>query len=183
MDRTRTPWERCVEFHGHECPGLAVGYRVAQIALKELGVERAQDEELVAIVENDACGVDAIQVLTGCTLGKGNLLYRDYGKQVYTIGNRKNREAIRIVVKSVGWRQELEKLGLNREGRIRFILELQKDDFCTVQKIPLEFPERARIYKSWTCAECGESVMEARLRVKDGEFVCIPCAGEYNRGW
>ena len=20
-------WEKCVEFHGHECPGLAIGYK------------------------------------------------------------------------------------------------------------------------------------------------------------
>ena len=22
-------WKKCVEFHGHECPGLAMGYRAA----------------------------------------------------------------------------------------------------------------------------------------------------------
>ncbi|WP_302049322.1 FmdE family protein [Desulfosporosinus nitroreducens] len=29
-------WERCVEFHGHICPGLAIGFQAAQIALKVL---------------------------------------------------------------------------------------------------------------------------------------------------
>lgn len=77
MDFSSTEWERAVAFHGHSCPGLAIGYRAAKIALRELAAGRAGDEELVAIVETDACGVDTIQVLTGCTLGKGNLLYRD----------------------------------------------------------------------------------------------------------
>ncbi|NIT04240.1 formylmethanofuran dehydrogenase, partial [Candidatus Saccharibacteria bacterium] len=42
-----------VEFHGHLCPGLAIGFRVARAALDELG-QRAEDEELVAVVENDS---------------------------------------------------------------------------------------------------------------------------------
>lgn len=70
----KSSWEKAVEFHGHTCPGLTIGYRVAEIAMGELETIRSVDEELIAIVENDACGVDAIQVLTGCSLGKGNLI-------------------------------------------------------------------------------------------------------------
>jgi len=62
------------------CPGLPGSLR----ALKELK-GRAEDEELVAVVENNLCAVDAVQVMTGCTFGKGNLIFRDYGKQVYTL--------------------------------------------------------------------------------------------------
>ena len=87
-----------IQFHGHACPGLALGYRVANLALKELGL-RARDEELVAIVENNSCAVDAIQFICGCTFGKGNFIYRDFGKQVYTFFKRPNTEALRIAVK------------------------------------------------------------------------------------
>jgi len=73
--------QRAVIFHGHFCPGLAIGYRAAQIAMDALRTDRAEDEELVAIVENDSCAVDAVQVLSGCTFGKGNLIFRDHGKQ------------------------------------------------------------------------------------------------------
>ena len=73
-------FEDTVKFHGHACPGLAIGYRVANLALKEFGL-RARDEELVAIVENNSCAVDAIQFICGCTFGKGNLIFKDYGKQ------------------------------------------------------------------------------------------------------
>ncbi|MGD8916559.1 MAG: FmdE family protein, partial [Syntrophobacterales bacterium] len=62
--------EKTVAFHGHMCPGLAVGIRAAEVALREIG-PHAQDEEVVAVVETDMCGVDAIQFLTGCTFGKG----------------------------------------------------------------------------------------------------------------
>ena len=43
---------QAVEFHGHMCPGLAVGVRAAEIALREIG-PHAQDEEIVAVVETD----------------------------------------------------------------------------------------------------------------------------------
>ena len=64
-------WEKCVEFHGHSCGGLAIGYRAALYAKELLGTGRSEDEEIVCVAENDACGVDAIQVLLGCSAGKG----------------------------------------------------------------------------------------------------------------
>lgn len=78
-------YEEIIQFHGHECPGLAMGYKMATAAMNKLGSIRAEDEQIVAIVENDACGVDALQCVTGCTFGKGNLIFRDYGKHVFTI--------------------------------------------------------------------------------------------------
>lgn len=87
-----------VLFHGHSCPGLALGYRAAMAALEELSLKHSEDEEIVCIVENDSCAVDAVQVITGCTFGKGNLIFKDYGKQVYTFIDRKAGRAIRISV-------------------------------------------------------------------------------------
>ena len=75
-----------IDFHGHLCPGLAWGIRVSEAALAMLG-PRSQDEELVAVVETDSCAVDAIQYLTGCTFGKGNLRYLDHGQNVFTFCN------------------------------------------------------------------------------------------------
>jgi formylmethanofuran dehydrogenase subunit E len=86
-------------FHGHSCFGLAVGFRVAQIAMRWLKAERARDEEIVAIVENKSCAVDAIQFITGCTLGKGNLFVKDYGKHVYTFARRPSGKGVRIALK------------------------------------------------------------------------------------
>ena len=56
-----------IAFHGHWCPGLATGIKVSQVVLAELG--RSSDEEIVAVAETDNCAVDAIQFLTGCTVG------------------------------------------------------------------------------------------------------------------
>lgn len=101
--------EEATRFHGHFCPGLLIGFRAAQIALRELGVERAEDEELVAICENDACGVDAVQVLTGCTVGKGNLILRDWGKQVFIFGRRGNGKLLRVALRYGATAQDPEK--------------------------------------------------------------------------
>ena len=75
-----------IAFHGHCCPGLAFGIRAGEWAIHEFG--RAADEEMVAVVENDSCAVDAIQYLTGCTLGKGNFVFLDYGKMAFSFFRR-----------------------------------------------------------------------------------------------
>ena len=93
-------FDEVVAFHGHACPGLAFGYRVSQLAMEKLVVHRSEDEELVAIVENSSCAVDAIQAMTGCTFGKGNFIFKDFGKQVYTFIRRSDGEAVRV---SVEW--------------------------------------------------------------------------------
>ena len=92
-------WNKCVEFHGHECPGLAIGFRASQIAKEKMELNFSQDEEIVCITENDACGVDAVQFITGCTLGKGNLILKGTGKMAFTFINRKKGEAFRLILK------------------------------------------------------------------------------------
>lgn len=201
----KTDWEKTIEFHGHSCPGLATGYRVSKIALKEIEGKRAEDEELVAIVENDACGVDAVQFITGCTLGKGNLLYRDFGKHVYTFVCRNSGRAIRISVKGGIWKQdendkdyrelreristgkateeEKELFKQLKEKRIHYILEAAMDEFCSLQDITVQLPHKAKIFNSVICVYCGEQVSESRARIYNGQIACIPCAGEYTRGW
>lgn len=186
-------FEDVVVFHGHACPGLALGYRVSLHALKMLG-DRASDEELTATVENSTCAVDAVQVLTGCTFGKGNLIFRDYGKHVYTFMRRPSGEGIRI---SVDWRspeetdkekslwerymkgdRSVEVLNMVHDGKakkIEIIMNAKDDELFTVTKSGMALPEEARIYPSVRCAGCNEKVMEPRARLRDGKIVCIPC--------
>ena len=90
------PFSDVTKFHGHVCPGSAIGYKAAEAGLNELKSHCSQDDEIVAIVENNSCAVDAVQVLTGCTFGKGNLLFKDHGKQVYTFINRTTNEGVRV---------------------------------------------------------------------------------------
>lgn len=172
-------WEEVVDFHGHECPGLAIGYRAAVTALEKLNVNRAKDEELVAIVETDACSVDAIQVIAGCTMGKGNLIYKNHGKQAFTIGNRKTGKAVRVYV-------DPSKLPVDREdrkARMEMILKAPAEDFCKIEFMALPLPEEARIFQSVKCDSCGEKLSEARAKLDGGKILCRACYSPYHRGW
>ena len=186
--------ERVTAFHGHTCPGLAYGYRVARAALEALG-PRARDEELVAVVENDSCAVDAIQVLIGCTFGKGNLVFRDHGKQVYTFYNRETGRGVRISVDyspeestedREAWRRFLDgdtdpalaqRIRELKAAKVRAILEAPAHELLEIREAGDEPPPRARIHASIRCDGCGEKVMETRVRERGGRRLCIPCAG------
>jgi formylmethanofuran dehydrogenase subunit E len=168
-------YEEIIRFHGHECPGLAIGYKMATAAMESLESLRAEDEELVAIVENDACGVDALQCVTGCTFGKGNLLFRDYGKQVYTFYYRSKRSGVRVHFHGRGIPESLRE---DRSALIRWILTASNDSILSVTPVSIPEPQPARILKSIPCALCGESVMESRMRQLDNKPACIPC---YNK--
>lgn len=165
-------YEEIVRFHGHECPGLAIGYRMASAAMESLASTRARDEGLVAVVENDACGVDALQCLTGCTFGKGNLVFRDYGKQVYTVFSRTSGEGVRVVFHGKGAPEGLRE---RRDEFARWILSAPQDDLLSVAPASVAEPPPARIHQSVPCAFCGELVMESRLRDLHGKPACIPC--------
>jgi len=92
-------WEKVIAFHGHPCCLLAVGYRAARIALEQLAAGPAGQHQLVAVVENRTCAADAVQVLTGCTFGKSNFIYRDTGKYVFTFGLAGAPDALRVSLK------------------------------------------------------------------------------------
>lgn len=163
-----------VAFHGHHCPGLAIGYRMTTAALDFLRQSRAGDEELVAIVENDACGVDALQCLAGCTFGKGNLRFRDYGKQVYTLYSRISGSGVRILFHGRGIPEGV----IDRQEKERFILEAPVEALLDVTPVTIDEPEPARIRDSVICASCGEPVMATRTTLHAGKGICIPCASK-----
>ena len=165
-------FEEIVQFHGHQCPGLAIGFRMATAAMKKLQSMRAEDEELVAIVENDACGVDALQCITGCTFGKGNLLFRDYGKQVYTIYSRSSRKGVRVLFHGKDIPDDLRE---DRSALTNWILHSAADKMLTVTTTSVSEPEPAKIRNSIACAFCGETVMETRVRQLQKKPACIPC--------
>ena len=187
------------KFHGHSCPGLAIGIRAAEIALREIGPHSA-DEEVVAIVETDMCGVDAIQYLTGCTFGKGNLIHLDYGKNAFTFIRRSDGKAIRLVLRPQPWGEsrpehnapvsetqngtdgfeDAERPGVVRQQRVQEILDLPPDRLFDVQTVTPRIPAKARVRESIRCEVCGEMVMETRVRLMGGRKLCIPCfeAGE-----
>ncbi len=172
--RNETDYEMIVAFHGHSCPGLAMGYRMTRAALEWLARRQpSADEELVAITENNACGVDALQFMSGCTFGKGNLVFKDYGKQAYTFFCRETGRGVRVVLD----RQAIpESVKGERKDYIDWLLTAPESELLKVTPVTMEEPQRARILASIVCEDCGEAVMESRIRVVDGRRLCIPCS-------
>lgn len=182
-------FKEAIRFHGHSCPGIAIGYRVAKYVKNHY--DRAEDEELVAIVENSSCSVDAIQSLLGCTFGKGNFIFKDHGKHVYTFYSRDRDKAIRIYFKNVLLRpdpaamkrflagemspEERERFMSLRQETIDYLLAAPDEDLLVVQKVDIPAPGKARIHTSIDCQECGEAFMEIRGRTAAGKIVCEEC--------
>ena len=191
--------EKTIAFHGHWCPGLGLGIRAAEWALTELG--KSADEEIVAVVETDMCGVDAIQFLTGCTFGKGNLIYKDYGKNAFTFYRRRDDKAARLVVRpdlhgetslalgrlhhkkdTEGLTAEEEQLRLSiRAEMAQRVMDLDLEKIFDIKQPAGPAPKKARIMSSLTCRSCGEPVMESRTRRFNEQTLCIPCFDEAER--
>ena len=182
-------FKKAAEFHGHICPGLALGYRVAKYAKEHY--PRSKDEELVAIVENKSCSVDAIQNVLGCTFGKGNLIAKDFGKQVFTFYSRDQNKAMRIYFKGNVFEgldkfrqksvtgelseKEHQEFAAMREQAIQKILTAPDEELLSVTEVDIPAPEKARIYPTLRCQECGEGFMEVLGRMANGKVVCKSC--------
>ena len=136
-DENKELWKKCAAFHGHVCGGLTIGYKAALYAMKLLEMEFSEDEQIVCIAENDACGVDAIQVMLGCSIGKGNLLFHMRGKQAFSFYNRKNGKSVRLVLKP-------KPDGMTREQSFDYYQSCRPEDMFDVKKAVIQLPEKAR---------------------------------------
>lgn len=169
-----TDWEKCVEFHGHECGGLTIGYKAAQYAMELLELKFSEDEQVSCISENDACGVDAIQVLLGCSVGKGNLLFHMRGKQAFSFYNRSTGKSVRLSLKK---RPE----GMTKEEVFAFYQNSEPKEIFDAMDTVLRLPEKARLFDSYTCECCNESTGANWIRISQGRKVCLDCFLSYDR--
>ena len=167
-------WNDCVAFHGHECGGLTIGYKASLYAIELLGLEFSDDEQVVCIAENDACGIDAIQVMLGCSIGKGNLLFHMRGKSAYSFYNRENGKSVRLVLKP---RPE----GMTKEESFGYYQSCQPEEMFDVKEAVLSLPEKARLFDSYICQCCGETTGAHWIRLHDGKKLCLDCYESYNR--
>lgn len=185
--------DKTIAFHGHSCPGLFIGIRAAELALQRLG--HTEKEDLVAVVETDMCGVDAIQFLTGCTFGKGNLIHKDYGKMAFSFYDRNKNMGFRALLRpdiSGDLGSELQRLmkkveegtaneeeharlhRLRRDLQERYMTaDLEEMFIVTEPSFPV--PRPARILQSLRCEACGEMTMESRTRRFGGKTLCLSC--------
>lgn len=187
-------WKKAVDFHGHMCPGLAIGFKAATAGMAWLKEHRAEDEELIAIVETDACSADAIQVLTGCTFGKGNFIFRDHGKNVFSLVSRRSGSGVRVALRAGAFQpderhmqliqkmrnetatsEEIAEFQRVHQQRSRDVLEADPAELFRIESVEIELPPKATIEPSKICDVCGEPTMASRLRQRGPRMVCRTC--------
>ena len=134
----------------------------------------SEDEQVVCISENDACGVDAIQVILGCSVGKGNLLFHMRGKQAFSFYNRRTGRSVRLVLRD-------KPEGMTRAESFAYFQSLEPNQMFDVKDATLALPEQAKIFDSYHCECCGETTGANWIRLAGGKKLCLDCYREYNR--
>jgi formylmethanofuran dehydrogenase subunit E len=169
--------------------------------MERLGVRKAPDEELLATVETDACGADAIQVMTGCTFGKGNFIFKNYGKHAFSLIDRWKGTGVRVCLRPDAFQADREYLSVSekiqkdeasakeigrfrqlQQERVQKILDAAPESLFKIEQISPDIPPKARIIKSVNCDSCGEPTKMDLLRKMNGKRMCIPCAKQHGFG-
>ena len=185
------------EFHGHQCPFMPLGYRIARLAMDKLGVEREKDHGFFIFPElgeghPQTCLMDGLQVATGATYGKVMIAKTFYGK-LAAVFYHPTKGAVRFSLKpqcidAMGKspffafrKQGMEPSQIPAEARdeiLNWVYE-QADDFIfkVEDKPDFKFTPVKGSFNKAKCSACGEYVFERYLRSKDGQPVCIPCSG------
>ncbi|MBZ0157905.1 MAG: TraR/DksA C4-type zinc finger protein [Alphaproteobacteria bacterium] len=178
--------EQSVKMHGHLCPGQVLGVRMSLLGLKAVGIEepRGKDRKnIIVFVEMDRCATDAVQSVTGCSLGHRTMKFMDYGKMAATFVNLREGKAVRVVAREES-REEAKKYFPGIENKYAAQLEAYKvmpdeDLFETmevkVQLSPEDMPGRP--LRRVRCEICGEYVQDMREVLRNGKVLCRACAG------
>ncbi len=185
--------------HGHNCPAMPLGLRAGAAALDALGVERSADGQLEAILElGDAhcahCFADGVQMITGCTFGKGNLRKLGYGKFGLTLVERATGRKVRVVPRAeaqVASRQtpfftEYRMKGIPASQvpaevvgpLIQKVMNAPVDQILKVGAVedgPI-VPRPTEQFAAIVCEACGEMVIEGYGRIQGPRKLCIPCS-------
>lgn len=190
-------WSKAVAFHGHVCPGIAVGFRASTFVLELLGCSgKLIGDSHYAVIENDVCGVDGVQLITGCTLGNDSLIIENQGKFAFAWVEKNSGKGLRILLKAPLWlsTEPLElhhkvKLGTaTPEEKQRFIafrtkrgqelMELSNEELFDVKEIVRKIPGKPRLHVFVTCSKCQEPLMSPFAQTADNQIICPACLNQ-----
>lgn len=180
--------EESVAAHGHLCAGQVIGVRMSLLGCRLIGIEdpkaRENRKKIIVFSEIDRCATDAIQSVTGCSMGKRTLKFRDFGINAATFLNLDTREAFRIVSVEES-RQKADSYAPEQIDPARRQLigyqRMPDSELFGVQSVRVhleewEMPGPAK--RKTICARCGQVVRDGREVVMAGGAAwCRPCAG------
>ena len=175
--------QEAVAFHGHLCPGQVLGVRMALVGCREAGVARPQSagKGLVVFVEIDRCATDAIQVVTGVSVGKRTLKHLDYGKMAATFVNVSTGVAVRVAARDEARQMASEWAVAESDPR-----RAQTAAYRVMPESELFRIEPVVVHPGWldrrrvrvSCQACGEGINYQREVTVSGRTLCRPCSGE-----
>jgi formylmethanofuran dehydrogenase subunit E len=184
--------KRAADFHGHLCPDLVIGYRASCYALQRLALDLFSATSLRVIAENNTSALDAIQHVTGCTIGNGRLVVHDHGKHAYTFVNSEGL-GLRLLLKpealptaefldlearlqtSTVTLHDTARFQVVLDTRVAALLQLSDEALFTLQSVTLEPPTDKLTSAMMNCAGCGELTAPTHLAVVDGQHLCPQC--------
>jgi formylmethanofuran dehydrogenase subunit E len=184
--------DESVKFHGHLCPGQVLGVRMSMLGLREIGIldPKGKDRKsIIVYVEMDRCATDAVQAVTGCSLGHRTMKFMDYGKMAATYMNLTTGKAIRIVAREDS-RQKAKDYFPEIESKYLAQLEAYKimsdEELFDVMGVTVRLRSEdmpGRPLRRVQCDSCGEHVQDMREIYRDGKVLCTPCAvgGYYSK--
>ncbi len=189
------------KFHGHKCPAMPSGLRVGAAAMNKLGVNRSTDGQLLAILElgEDHCATcfaDGIQMITGCTFGKGNIKKLHYGKWGLTLVDVATQRAVRVTPtaeammgnKKTKFFTDYRMKGIPAskvpteiiDPLVEKVMNMPEEKMLKISeifqyKLPKKKPDS---FAGFICDECNEMVVEGYGRPLGNKKVCQAC---YNK--
>jgi formylmethanofuran dehydrogenase subunit E len=172
--------QKAGDAHGHVCTGIALGTRISLAAIKALGFKPGvKNKSLIVYAEIDRCMTDAVQTITGCSLGHRSLKHIDYGKFAATFVNLDTGKAVRATVKEYFSNED------NIEATLKKLARIPDSQLITMQEVSVNIPETdlpGPPLRKAVCIACGERVMDGREVSVGNRVLCRACArGSYYR--
>ena len=169
-------------FHGHACPGTVLGVRMTLAGLREVSISepRAAGKSLVVIVEIDRCATDAIEALTGVSLGKRTLKLANFGKMAATFVNVTAGISVRVAARESARALALQMAsGISDPRRAQMLAyrDMAERELLSIEPVVVHEPWLTRRRTRVACAACGEGVNYQREVQVAGRPLCRGCAG------
>lgn len=165
--------EKTKTLHGNICAGIVLGTRLTLAAMATLGMDPAKrNKNLIVFVEIDRCMTDAVQAITGCSLGHRSLKYVNYGKFGAVFYDMDSKRAIRVTERK-GTRA---KAGEDMTAAFR---TLPDEELIQLEEVQISLSENdlpGKPQKIEECKQCGELVFDERSEVISGRLLCRACA-------
>jgi formylmethanofuran dehydrogenase subunit E len=176
------------KIHGHICAGQVIGVRMSILGLQRINIDKPKGvdrKKLYVLVEIDRCATDAIQSVTGCSLGKRSMRWMDFGIMAATFVNLETGKAFRVTAREES--RELSKkycpeIEDKYQRQLTAYRVMPEEELFAVREVKVNIPEcdmPGHPQRRVQCEQCGDYVQDCReVEQENNVIVCRACAGQ-----